>query len=302
MGERILLVDDEKDLLEVLDEFLTEKGYQVSTAQNASQALDLVGREQFDLILSDINMPGTKGFELLAEVAQIRPTLKRALITAYDVRDYLRMARDHDVGNIIAKTTPFNFDEVELLIRNILTEDVFGLSHYVQGAISETRLNTAAQVEPLIARITQDFPDNRQRRRFRQALGEIMINAFYYGARSERGDRKGEWSFDVTLSPEEEITVAWGMDEEKSGVLVADQKGRLTKKDVLYWLERNTTKGDDGLSHGLFDEHGKGLFITREIIDRLIINTKRTARTEVVMLNYREGLYDGFRPLWIHEF
>jgi hypothetical protein len=80
-----------------------------------------------------------------------------------------------------------------------------------------------------------------------------------------------------------------------------DQKGLLTKKDVLFWLERNTTKGADGLSVGLLDAHGKGLFITRESIDRFIVNVKRGRRTEIVMLNYSEGLYDGYRPLWIQE-
>jgi hypothetical protein len=80
-----------------------------------------------------------------------------------------------------------------------------------------------------------------------------------------------------------------------------DQKGLLSKKDVLFWFERNTTKGDDGLSVGILDDHGKGLFITRESIDRFIVNIKRKSKTEIVMLNYKEGLYDGYRPLWIQE-
>jgi hypothetical protein len=76
----------------------------------------------------------------------------------------------------------------------------------------------------------------------------------------------------------------------------------LTKEEVLYWLERNATKDEDGISIGLLDEHGKGLFISRETIDRFIVNIKRGHTTEIVMLNYKEGLYDGYRPLWIQEF
>jgi hypothetical protein len=52
---------------------------------------------------------------------------------------------------------------------------------------------------------------------------------------------------------------------------------------------------------GILDEHGKGLFITRESIDRFIVNIKRNKKTEIVMLNYNDGLYDGYRPLWIQE-
>ena len=75
----------------------------------------------------------------------------------------------------------------------------------------------------------------------------------------------------------------------------------MKKEEVLYWLERNATKGEDGMSVGLLDEHGKGLFISRETIDRFIVNIKRGQKTEIVMLNYKEGLYDGYRPLWIQE-
>jgi CheY-like chemotaxis protein len=302
MNERILLVDDEEDLLEILSEFLGEKHYAVSCAHNGYEALETLKNAAFDLVLSDINMPGMKGFELINEVTRLYPSIKTALITAYDVRDYLQMARTYNIGNIIAKTAPFNFDEVELLIHNILSEEVFGLERYVQGSVLSYSIKTSSEIEGVIDRIVEFMPEQRQKRKFRQALGEIIINAVYYGAKNERGDRKSDWDFDVTLAPDEEVLVTWGKDDEKAGVAVRDQKGRLTKQQVLFWLGRNSTKGNDGLSIGLFDEHGKGLYITRETIDRFIVNVKRQATTEVVMLMYREGLYDGFRPLWIHEF
>jgi hypothetical protein len=145
------------------------------------------------------------------------------------------------------------------------------------------------------------MPDLRHKRKFRQVLNEIIINAVYYGAKSERGDKKESWPLVVDLAPNEEICIEWGTDDEKAGVSVQDQKGVLKKEEVLYWLERNATKGEDGMSVGLLDEHGKGLFISRETIDRFIVNIKRGQKTEIVMLNYKEGLYDGYRPLWIQE-
>ncbi len=302
MSERILIVDDEPDLLEILHEFLTDQGYSVLCAPHADAALDMLEREPIDLMISDINMPGKKGFELVAEAKQLYPALKTALITAYDVREYVQLAQRYNVGNIIAKTTPFNFDELSLLIRNIITEDVFGLSRYINGPVSTRTIRCSGDIEPAILQIVNEIPGVLHKRRFRQALGEIIVNAVYYGAKSERGDQKSQWNFDVELEPDEEVIVTWGRDSEKNGVSVRDQKGRLTKGDVLYWLERNTTKDSNGLSLGLFDEHGKGIFITRESIDRLIINIRRYKATEIVMLNYHEGLYNGYRPLWIHEF
>jgi CheY-like chemotaxis protein len=301
MNEKILLVDDEVDFLDVLSEFLRDEGYAASTARNAQEALELLQKETFRLLLSDINMPGMKGFELIKKVKQLYPTLKSALITAYDVRDYIHMAKNFDIGNIITKTTPFNFEEVRLLVRNIITEDIFGLEHYVKSPIQSMKIKSSNEIEQVIQKIINIMPGSRHKRKFRQALNEIIINAVYYGAKQERGDRKELWPIDVKLAPDEEVLVSWGIDDEKVGVSVIDQKGLLAKKDVLFWLERNTTKGEDGLSVGLLDDHGKGLFITRESIDRFIVNIKPGTATEIVMLNYKEGLYDGYRPLWIQE-
>jgi CheY-like chemotaxis protein len=301
MKEKLLLVDDEADFLDVLSEYLVDEGYTVSTALNAQEALALLAKETFDLLLSDINMPGMKGFELIKEARRLYPALKSALITAYDVRDYLYMAKHYNIGNIITKTTPFNFDEVRLLVKNILSEDVFGLDHYMKGALKRTTVRSTNDIEGVIQSIVAEMPDLKHRRKFRQVLNEIIVNAVYYGAKHERGDSKESWPQEVTLSPEEEILIEWGADGEKAGVAVCDQKGVLTKEEVLYWLERNATRGDDGVSVGLLDEHGKGLFISRETIDRFIVNIKRGEKTEIVMLNYKEGLYDGYRPLWIQE-
>jgi CheY-like chemotaxis protein len=301
MNEKLLLVDDEADFLDVLSEFLMDEGYRITGAHDAKEALALLSKERFDLLLSDINMPGMKGFELIKEARRLYPDLKSALITAYDVRDYLYMAKHYNIGNIITKTTPFNFEEVRLLVKNIITEDVFGLDHYMRGAIQSATVKSTDEIESVIQKIVSEMPGMRHKRKFRQVLNEIIINAVYYGAKNERGDRKDAWPLKVELSPAEEILIEWGTDDEKAGVAVRDQKGVLTKEEVLYWLERNATKDEEGISIGLLDEHGKGLFISRETIDRFIVNIKRDQKTEIVMLNYKEGLYDGYRPLWIQE-
>jgi YesN/AraC family two-component response regulator len=301
MAPRILLVDDEPDFLDVFGEFLEEQAYEVLPALNAAEALAILEREPVDLLLSDINMPGMKGFELLHEASTRYPTLRTALITAYDVRDYLHMARTHNIGNIITKTTPFNFDEIRIVLSNILTGDIFGLQRYVKAPILSREIRHTDEIETVINEIIDAIADERMKRKFRQAAGEIVINAFFYGGRNERGDRKEAWDLDSSLEQEKSITVSWGIDTEKIGVAVRDQSGRLMKNEVLYWLERNSTKGPNGISIGLMDEHGKGLFIAHETIDRFIVNIERGKTTEVILINYLQGIYNGHRPLWIQE-
>ncbi|MBN1578924.1 MAG: response regulator, partial [Chitinispirillaceae bacterium] len=107
----LLVVDDEFEIRSLIVEFLRDiEGYTVFEVENAQAALDLLKHQPIDLILSDINMPGMKGFDLLREVRTGYPTIKRVLITAYNVEDYLEMALKYDIGNIFVKTTPFNFE------------------------------------------------------------------------------------------------------------------------------------------------------------------------------------------------
>jgi CheY-like chemotaxis protein len=302
MAVKILLVDDEVDFLDIFSEFLVEQGYAVTCAETGTAALDRLAQEPFDLVLSDINMPGMKGFELLQIVAERYPRVKRALITAYDVNDYISIAKEHDVGNIITKTTPFNFEENKVLIANIITENVFGLDKYIDGEVHIETIRNSSDMERAIDRVIEQLPEPIWKRRFRHGLVEAIVNAVYYGAKQEPPDRKEEWSHDVELASNEEVLVSWGYDDQKAAVAITDQKGRLTKKDALYWLERNMTRDSNGQTLGFFDKHGKGLFISRQTNDRFIINTRRGVCTEVILINYKEGLHHGHRPLWIHEF
>ncbi len=297
----ILLVDDEPDFLEIVGGFLEDEGFSILRAHDAREALEIFENTSIDLVLSDINMPGMKGYELLHEIGKKYPTVKRILITAYDIRDYLKMAQKYGIGNIFPKSTPFNFSELRFLLNSILSGKIFGLDRYLSASIESAGIRTADDIEKVIHCATESLQSPEHRRKFRQVLGEIVINAFFYGARNERGDRKGTWHRNVTLSPDEEIQVFWGADSEKSGVAVRDQKGRLRRTEVLHRLERNVRKSPNDIPPGINDTHGKGLYIAHEAVDRLIINVHRHKMTEVIMLEYNEREAAGSRPLWIYE-
>jgi|YelNatPaOPRAMG01_1025707.scaffolds.fasta_scaffold04246_5 response regulator RpfG family c-di-GMP phosphodiesterase len=79
---RILVVDDEEIVLVALRETLKREGYEVVTASSALDALEIVKKQQFSVILSDHQMPVITGLEFLAQVKQIQPDATRILITA----------------------------------------------------------------------------------------------------------------------------------------------------------------------------------------------------------------------------
>jgi two-component system response regulator (stage 0 sporulation protein F) len=81
--KRILVVDDDTSLRLYLQEELADMGYEVLTASNASDALKIVEKEDLDLVILDIRMPGMTGVEALPRILGIKENLPVILNTAY---------------------------------------------------------------------------------------------------------------------------------------------------------------------------------------------------------------------------
>ncbi len=79
--QKILVVDDDPSLRELLTEFLERGGFEVRTAQDGRAGLNALGECRFDVILSDFRMPGMSGLEMAAIVRQTDPTIPIILIT-----------------------------------------------------------------------------------------------------------------------------------------------------------------------------------------------------------------------------
>ncbi|HUI90699.1 MAG TPA: response regulator [Chitinivibrionales bacterium] len=300
----ILVVDDEKEMREMIADYLDGEGYAVLTAENGREALDKCLRQHHvDLVLSDINMPVMRGFELLKEVREKYPSVKRVLITAYNVEDYLELALKHDVGNIFVKSTPFNFSELSQILENLLTGDIFGLSKYFDRPVLEKtfEIKKGNKLDAYASEIMRHVPDTARAKKVELVLIELLANAVFYGVRREKGDNKDEWNYDFELTDAEVIFVTLLADAEKYGISVLDKGGRLKKSDVLYWINRQTTRDEAGVPVGIYDTHGRGFYIAREYIDRLIVNIDANKRTEVNIINYYSKTYHGYKPLHINE-
>jgi CheY-like chemotaxis protein len=301
----ILVVDDEPEIRNLLEDFLYEdEGYTVLTAKDGIDALEnILPNNNIDIVVSDINMPRMKGFELLNQIRDQYPEIKRVLITAYNVEDYLELALKYDVGNIFAKTTPFNFIELSTILSNLSTNNIFGSERYMDGDIQHHSfmLTRGDNLEEYAQKIISFLPSLKEHKKLELVLIELFTNAIFYGVRKEPPDQKEIWNHDFELSKEEAIQVDVYYDNKKYAISISDNGGGLKKKDVLYWLHRQICKDESGLPLGIMDSHGRGFFIARKYIDRLIINIDRDKRTEVIILNYYNVLYTGFKPLYINE-
>ena len=118
MKIRILIVDDELSMREFLSILLEREGYQVEVADSAEEALRLMETSLFDLVISDVNMPGLGGIELLARVKQITPETGVLMITAYSAAEQAVEAMKLGAYDYICK--PFKIEEIKQLVKNAL--------------------------------------------------------------------------------------------------------------------------------------------------------------------------------------
>lgn len=121
MANRILWADDEIDLLKPHLMFLRNKGYEVATANNGHDALDMVQADHYNLIILDENMPGLTGLETLMRIKQIEPHLPVIMITKSEEENIMDQAVGAKIADYLIK--PVNPMQILSSIKKNLHSD-----------------------------------------------------------------------------------------------------------------------------------------------------------------------------------
>lgn len=107
---RVLLVDDEGSLLLTLAANLELEGFEVVVAESGERALEIVAKQPFDLVLSDIRMPGMSGVELFQRIRQREPEMPVVLMTAFALEELVDQALSQGAFMVLPK--PFSIEQV----------------------------------------------------------------------------------------------------------------------------------------------------------------------------------------------
>ncbi len=111
-------MDDEEPIRRLLARLLGEQGYACATAGNATEARALLAAEPFALVLSDVNMPGESGLDLVAHILASHPDSAVVMVTGLDDRRYAELALQHGAYGYVLK--PFKPNELVINVVNAL--------------------------------------------------------------------------------------------------------------------------------------------------------------------------------------
>lgn len=114
---RLLIVEDNDDLQEVLRKQLTGRGYAVDACSDAPSAMDYLNSSEYDIVILDIGLPGMNGMELLAWIRQQEFNVQVLMLTALDSIDDKVKGLDSGADDYVTK--PFHFEELVARIRTL---------------------------------------------------------------------------------------------------------------------------------------------------------------------------------------
>jgi len=128
-NRKLLIVDDEEVIRDLLRETFLRKKYTVTTASHGKEAMTKINKETFDLIVTDIRLPDISGMKILSESKKKYPNMGVIMITAYgSIKNAVKAMKQGAFDYI---TKPFNLDEMELVVekffdyQNLVTENAY---------------------------------------------------------------------------------------------------------------------------------------------------------------------------------
>ena len=119
-----MIVDDEAGFCDFIGHYLANRGFEVVSASRASQALEMLSQQPFDVVLADIMMPLTDGLEMLRQIREMSPQVKVILMTAYASLDRALRAITYGAEDLLIK--PFELADLMKALNGVLTKQSGG--------------------------------------------------------------------------------------------------------------------------------------------------------------------------------
>jgi CheY-like chemotaxis protein len=269
-------------------------GYNVEVSESAFDAMSKLKTFDFDLIVSEVDLPGNNAFELYNYIKSYYPYIPMMMITEKEIDNFFERIFQEGIGNVLCK--PLYKEELANLANKLITKkNVFGLKNYMKDIeeIKKLRITSSDKVQGYINKIFAQIEkwDLKIENKIvlKLVLNEVIINALYHshGYKKQKEERK-----QITLKKGEYVDVFLAKSNKGYGISINDYRGKLTKMMILENLN-NAIKESQMILKAYetgeeidtqISESGRGLDLLRKIARDYYFIIKKNVRTEVILL------------------
>ncbi|MCI0402893.1 MAG: response regulator [Acidobacteria bacterium] len=276
---RLLVVDDDEHLREVLATLLESAGHDVATAADGAEALERLGRDRFDLMVLDVWMPRMSGLEVLAQLKSLPAPPKVIMLTADDTPDTLLGALREQAYTYLCK--PFDPDTLLGRVDEALGARPESLPIEVLSArpswvelVVPCQLEVADRIQAFLRRLEADLPED-VRESVGLAFRELLLNAIEWGGKFD-ANRKVRIAYLRTAR-----LLLYRIADPGAGFRFEGLEHSALSNPAGQPLQHVQMRQQKGLRAG-----GFGILMTKAMVDELIYNEKQN---EVVFIKYLES-------------
>lgn len=284
MAKRILVVDDDPELHDLVSFALAREGYQVLKARDAYEGLDIIAKEHVDLALLDVMMPKMDGLMMLSELRERNENLRVIIMTALTTPETAVSALRDQACDFLAK--PFDIQQLLSVVNNAFELSPQEISIEVLSARPEwielrvpCDIAAIGPLERLMAQLKTDLPPIT-RESVTYAFREMLRNAIEYGGKNDPNQfvevgylRSPRLILYRIKDPGEGFSIESLYQESGPIAAFLNPEGDPTHHEKV--------REEEGLRPG-----GFGILIAREMVDEMIYNERHN---EVVLIKYLDG-------------
>ncbi|MGV7928235.1 MAG: response regulator [Spirochaetota bacterium] len=294
-----ILIVDYSPYRETIARIFSEAGYTTVACESAFDAMARLKSGDFDLIVSEVELPGDNAFDLYNYIASYYPFIPAIMITEKDIDTFFEHIFREGIGNVLRK--PLREKELVGLARKLITrKNIFGLDNYMDTpaeGIRKIRITASDQIRPAIATLMQQLEEwdikIKNKSVLNLILNELIINSVYHshGYTREKEDR-----VPVKLGKNEFVDLFFARNEHAYGISITDYKGNLTKQKILDSIRRAVEESQmilrafetgEEISDKV-SETGRGIDLVRKLTSEYYFVIRNKVRTEIILLFDRE--------------
>ncbi len=119
-----MIIEDDEEMRSLLEDFLEEEGFETDSVGNGSEAFRILVREIFDVVITDIRMPGLTGLEIIPGVRKLQPETSIIVITAFGSEEVHQKVIERGADSYLEK--PLQFHELRRMVDGLLSSKVKG--------------------------------------------------------------------------------------------------------------------------------------------------------------------------------